>query len=44
VFHAPHEGQRPNQRDSSLPHVEQKKCAFAGFAAFVTFGIRTPRT
>jgi hypothetical protein len=25
VFHAPHDGQRPNQRDCSLPHDEQKK-------------------
>src|SRR5262245_59752470 len=29
VFHAPHEGQRPNQRGSSLPHAEQKKWGFA---------------
>src|SRR5206468_506304 len=25
VFHAPHAGQRPNQRDCSLPHAPQKK-------------------
>jgi hypothetical protein len=36
VFHAPHDGQRPNQRDSSLPHAEQKKWAFAVFAVRVT--------
>src|SRR5262249_3173971 len=29
VFHAPQEGQRPNQRGSSLPHAEQKKWVFA---------------
>ena len=23
VFHAPHDVQRPNQRDASLPHCEQ---------------------
>jgi hypothetical protein len=28
VFQAPHEAQRPNQRDSSFPHAEQKKWAF----------------
>jgi hypothetical protein len=32
VFHAPHASHRPNQRDASLPHAEQKKWAFAGFA------------
>jgi hypothetical protein len=31
LFHAPHEGQRPNQRASSLPHALQKKCVFAAF-------------
>jgi hypothetical protein len=44
VFHAPHDGQRPNQRASSLPHALQKKWDFSVFAVFVTFGIRTPRT